>query len=109
VSSSRARAPVEQENCNVTSGYSGGCYQAPEQFLEESPRTEKFDVVALGNIFGYLLTEESPFPDWSGNSVEDAVSEGVIWNITGPKILSSKHPFDVNVRKAMEMCLKFAP
>jgi len=101
--------PVEQENCNVASGYSGGRYQAPEQFLEESPRTEKIDVFALGNIFGYLLTEESPFPDWSSDSVEDAVSEGVIWNITDPKILRSKHPFDINVRKAMEMCLKFAP
>ena len=128
--------PVKQQNCDVASGYSGGrvsCYrknrhvhvtvsfssltsaltlqyQAPEQFIEKSPRTEKIDVFALGNILGTLLTQEYPFPEVSyDDGVEDVVTEGAIWKITDPDILNSEHPFDVNVRKAMEMCLVFEP
>jgi serine/threonine protein kinase len=101
--------PVEQENCNVASGYSGNRFQAPEQLNEDSPRSEKLDVFALGNMLGFLLTQDGPFPDLSGDSVEEEVAKGRIWKITDPKILKSKHPFDVNVRKAMEMCLVVDP
>lgn len=101
--------PVEQENCNVASGYSGNRFQAPEQLNKDSPRSEKLDVFALGNMLGFLLTQDGPFPDLSDESVEKEVAKGRIWKITDPKLLESKHPFDVNVRKAMEMCMVVDP
>lgn len=100
---------TKEENCNVASGYSGGRYQAPEQFIEESPRTDKIDIFSLGNVLGFLLTNEEPFEDVSADSAEDKVTQGEIWKITNAAILNSTHPFDVNVQKAMEMCLQFEP
>lgn len=103
--------PIAKEYCGVADGFSGGRYQAPEQLIEDaeedSPRTDKIDVFALGNVLGFLLTEEWPFPELSGDAVEEVLSKGAIWNITDPKILDSTHPFDVSVLKAREMCLQF--
>lgn len=57
----------------------------------------------------FLITGERPFPDLIGRQVQDTVSNGTMWKITDPKILESKHPFDVNVRKAVELCLVADP
>lgn len=63
----------------------------------------------MGYILGFLLTGDKPFPDFDGRQVQNTVTNGTMWNITDPDIVNSKHPFDVNVKKAVDMCLKFKP
>ena len=101
--------PVTQESCHTATGYSGSRYQAPEQYTEERPRTEKIDVWSLGNVLGFLLTNENPFENLSSDSAEEKIEEGEIWKIDDPKVLNSTHPFDVTLLQAMKMCLKFEP
>ena len=55
------------------------------------------------------MTGEKPFPDLDGGEVQDTVMNGTMWEITDPKILKSTHPFDVSLRKAVELCLVFDP
>lgn len=77
--------------------------------LESAPRSERADTFSLGYILNFLLTGMKPFPDNTGREVQDTVSNGTMWKITDPEIVNSTHPFDVSMRKAIEMCLKFEP
>jgi hypothetical protein len=101
--------PVTGESCDTATGYSGSRYQAPEQYTEDRPRTEKIDVFSLGNVLGFLLTDENPYEDLSMDAAEAKIEKGEIWKIHDPKVLNSTHPFDVSVLKAMNMCLKVEP
>lgn len=81
--------PLKQENCHVTTG----------QFLENTPGNEKRDVVDLGAILKFLLTNKAPWEE--DEDIKDDVLNGSARKILDTSVLNSTHPYDIHVRKAM--------
>jgi serine/threonine protein kinase len=95
----------KNQHCGQESGYSTGRWQAPEQYHETAPLSEKSDVYSLGNVLYYLLTEGTkPFHEMQGEDAFRHVAHGHTPKITDPKILNSTHPFHVNIMQAIQMC-----
>ena len=76
--------------------------------MESAPLTHKADVYALGNVLYFLLTESRPFFHMSYSEAEKKIRKGKRPEITA-SILNSMHPFDVSLRKAIDMCMVFDP
>ena len=84
-------------------------WQAPEQYNQTAPLSEKADVYSLGNVLYFLLAADKPFPDMEPDEAFRYIGNGEKLEIKDPAILNSTHPFHVHVMKAMEMCLEHDP
>jgi serine/threonine protein kinase len=83
-------------------------WQAPEQFLRSAALTHKADVFSLGNVLYFLLTGNKPFHELNGEKAENEVCKGTHLKID-ESILKSRHPFDVSLQMAIDMCRVFDP
>ena len=76
--------------------------------MESAPLSHKADVFALGNVLYFLLTGNKPFHEGDGDEAEKEVCKGTHLKIDA-SILKSRHPFDVSLQKAIDMCRVFDP
>lgn len=102
------RDPAGEQICEERT-QTDGEYQSPESEQGTGEITEKADIYSLGYVFYFLLTGENPFHRMDPVQQQERRKMGTIPEIHDKSILTSTHPFDITVRKAMGMCLKYSP
>jgi len=101
--------PELHENCGRATGYTGGRYEAPEQYTRDAPLTEKADVYSLGTVLYFLLTRNSPFQGKDRPEVTKILKNGGVLKLEDKRVLKSTHPFDVTVREVVKLLLNIDP
>lgn len=87
----------------------GSTSRAPEEYIENSPLTEKIDVFSTGAVLYYILTGYAPFDDEEEYS--DAIKKitsGVEWRLP-EHILHSKDPTIIAILDVIKKCRQFRP
>lgn len=71
--------------------------------------TEKLDVFSLGNVLYFLLTKRAPLDEMESDETTKFIAKGGRIKVEEEEILSSTHPFDTTLIKALDMCFVFDP